>query len=150
LEKVDGTDFNTQWATPSGGGGGGTYLVPIWAEENSALGATNTYEWAFGNGANTPAGGGLLVYVPSGQTCEVKAMGVKMNNTSGSATVELVLNGTPQGTACQVVATGNGGALVELGTPLSISNGDRVNFRTSSSSGTASPCTAIAWLEYST
>jgi hypothetical protein len=125
-----------------------TYLVPLWAEENSTLGASNTYEWAFGNGANTPAGGGVLIYVPNGQTCAVKAMGVKMNNTSGSATVELVHNGTPQGSSARVVATSNGGALSELSTPLSISNGDMLNFLTSSSSGTSSPCTAVAWLEY--
>ena len=31
-----------------------SYMVPIWAEENGGLG-NNTYEWAFGNGANTPS-----------------------------------------------------------------------------------------------
>lgn len=29
LAKVDGTDYNTEWITPSGGGGGGTSIVTI-------------------------------------------------------------------------------------------------------------------------
>lgn len=128
-------------------GGGGSSIFPVWAEENSTLGSTNTYEWAFGNGANTPAGGGVLMSVPPGYTLHCYAMGIKMNNTTGSATVELLVNGTPQGSACNVAATANGGALADVnnGTPIGIADGDLVNFMTTSSSGTSGPCVVVAW-----
>ena len=38
LEKIDGTDYNTQWATPSGGGGGGTFSGSI-ANQQIAVGS---------------------------------------------------------------------------------------------------------------
>jgi len=130
----------------AGGGGISEYMVAIWAEENAALGASNTYEWAFGNGANTPSDGGLTVYVPSGWTCEVVAMSLRVGG--GTATVELVHNGTPQGSSARVVLSSGQSATDELGTPLAISNNDYINFRTSSSSGTSGPCVVTAWLRY--
>lgn len=123
----------------------GTHFTIVWAEENSSLGASNTYEWAFGNGANTPSDGGLTIFIPSGWKCEAVGMSIRIGG--GSATVELVYNGTPQGSDAQVVSSGQGGTN-EFTTPLEISDGDYVNFRTSSSSGTSSPCVAGLWLHY--
>ena len=131
-----------------GGGGSGmsSYLVPVWAEENAALGTSNTYEWAFGNGANTPADGGLTVYVPTGEQCHVVAMSLRVGG--GTATVEIVHNGTPKGEACQVVLSSGQSATDEMDTPLELSNNDYINFRTSTSSGTSGPCVVTAWLKY--
>jgi hypothetical protein len=39
------------------------YMVPIWAEENATLN-DGGYEWAFGNGANSPSNAGIAIYVP--------------------------------------------------------------------------------------
>lgn len=132
----------------AGGGGGGIseYMIPVWAEENAALGASNTYEWAFGNGANTPSDGGLTVYVPSGWECHVVAMSLRVGG--GTATVELVYNGTPQGASCRVVLSSGQSATEEIGTPLVISSNDYINFRTSTSAGTSGPCVVTAWLRY--
>ena len=41
LEKVDGTDYNTQWVTPSGGGGG-TTINFFQVQDNSGSGQTLT------------------------------------------------------------------------------------------------------------
>jgi len=119
------------------------YMYPVWAEENSSIAAT-TYEWAFGNGADTPADGGMTIYVPTGWACTVVAMSLRVGG--GTATVELVHNGTPQGSDAQVVLSSGQSATDELGTPISISNNDYINFRTLAASGTSAPCVVTAWL----
>jgi hypothetical protein len=141
------TDGSTTSLHSHAGGGGGIseYMYCVWAEENAALGASNTYEWAFGNGANTPADGGVVIYVPSGWTAEVVAMSLSVGG--GTATVELVHNGTPQGSSARVVLSTGQYATDELGTPLSLSNNDYINFRTSSSSSTSGPCVVTAWIK---
>jgi len=129
----------------SAGGGTSEYMVPIWAEENSSLGNT-TYEWAYGNGANTPVDGGVTIYVPSTHTCEVVAMSLRLGG--GTATVELLKNGTLQGSAANVVLSSGQSATNELASPLSISSNDYINFRTTAAASTASPCVVTAWLKY--
>ena len=131
-----------------GTGGGSTleYMVPIWAEENAALGASNTYEWAFGNGANTPSDGGLTVYVPDGWACTVVAISLRVGG--GIATVELVHNGVPKGADCRVVLSTGQSATDVMGAPLPLSNNDYINFRTLSSSGTSGPSVVTAWLRF--
>jgi len=125
-------------------GGIGEYMVPVWAEENSSLSA-NAYEWAFGNGANSPADGGLTVYVPSGWECHVVAMSLRIG--SGTATVQLVHNGTSKGNDCNVAIAAGQGNTNEV-TPLQINNNDYINFRTQAASGTSAPCVVTAWLRY--
>jgi hypothetical protein len=121
------------------------YMVSIWAEENAAL-ADAAYEWAFGNGANTANDGGVTIYVPSGWNCEVKAMSLRMK--SGTATVELVHNGTLQGSNCDVTISTGQSATNDTFTPISISDGDYINFRTTTANGTASSTVVTAWLRY--
>lgn len=118
---------------------------PIWAEENAALGASNTYEWAFGNGSNTASNEGIVMYVPSGYELHCMAIGAQVDGTSPSATIELVHNQTPQGTAAQVVLSSANDGMDELATPLAISNGDLINFRTVSSTNTTTSCRVVAW-----
>ena len=114
----------------------------IWAEENAALGAANTYEWAFGNGANTPVDGGIAFWCPAAATCEVVAMGLTIR--TGTATVELVVNGTPQGAAANVTVTGTGNGVNTLGTPLALASGDLLNFRTTSSTGATTNANVVS------
>lgn len=135
----------TLGSLPGGGGSAVPAYFPIWAEENAALGASNTYEWAFGNGSNTAANEGVLMYVPTGKECHCVAMGAQVDGGSPSATIELVLNQTPQGASAQVVLSSENTKMSELGTPLAISNGDLVNFRTASSSGTTTSSRVVAW-----
>ncbi len=45
LEKIDGTDYNTQWTTPSGGGGGGTTIQTFSVTKNGNQQLTgNSYQ----------------------------------------------------------------------------------------------------------
>ena len=121
-----------------------SYMYPIWAEENATLG-TGAYEWAYGNGANTPIDGGVAIYVPTGFKCEVVAMSIAVGG--GTATVELVHNGVPKGSAANVVLSSGQQATQELAIPLEISNNDYLNFRTTISAGTSAPSVATMWLK---
>lgn len=126
-----------------------TYLVPIWAEENAALTAATTYQWAFGNGANTPSTNGIMIHVPSGETCEVVAMAL-VSSAAITATVELVQNGTPLGSQAQISLSAASALKVTFGTPYSLTDGDIINFRTLSADGTntGTPNQVVAWLQY--
>lgn len=140
-------------ATDSGGGTAeinyvrpkNRYMTPLWAEENANIGAGN-YEWAFGNGANTPNDGGVTIFVPSGYSCQVIGMSLRIG--SGTATVELVKNGTLQGSNCDVTVSTGQGATNTISPPISVSDGDYLNFRTTNAANGSAPNVVTAWLEY--
>ncbi len=119
----------------------------LWAEENAVLGAANTYEWAFGNGASTNATSGFVM--PFG-TWEVRGMGLHIGGTAGTrtATVRLRVNQAfPAGIQVVVpVGTSEGDVQFPKGT-LTINAGDLLNFQTLSSTGTAAPCVVSVALE---
>lgn len=136
-------------ANDPSGGGGGSYMMTIWAEENAGL-ANNGTEWAFGNGANTPITGGLAIYVPPGETCEIVAMSAATNNANGTPTIEAVINGTPQGANCNVSIPTARSAVNSSFSPVALVNGDRLNFRTQTAGTNSGPNTVCAWLRYTT
>jgi hypothetical protein len=86
-----------------------------------------------------------MMYVPTGMECHCVAIGAQVDGTNPSATIELVHNGTPQGTDAQVVLTSENERMTELATPLSVSNSDRINFRTVSSTNTTTSSRVVAW-----
>ncbi len=122
------------------------YMLPIWAEENSLLSNT-AYQWAFGNGADTPSNAGITIYVPSGWTCTIVAMTATTNNSSGTSVIEADINGTLKGALCNVTISGRSGENSSF-TPVSISSGDRLTFRTTTAGTNTPPSTACAWLRY--
>jgi len=124
------------------------YLVPVWAEENAGL-AANGHEWAYGNGANSALDDGIVIYVPSGWTCQVVAMSLKLGATPTAISVQLNLNGVSQGATCNVTCTAVRAAVNDDFSPLAIVSGDYINFRTQTVSGsTAGPNVVCAWLKY--
>ena len=137
LVNLDGA-ATLDWEDPAVTG-----IYSVWAEENAAL-AAGAFEWAFGNGANTPIDGGLTVHVPPGYTCEVFAMSLRLG--SGTATVQLYLNGVAQGPNGQVAVAAGQGASVTLGTPIAVVDGDFINFQTVAAAGTSAPNVVTAWL----
>ncbi len=120
------------------------YMYPIWAEENAALG-NNLYEWAFGNGAGTPSNAGITIYVPTGWEAHIVAMSATTNNASGSSVIEANINGTLQGANCNVTISGRSGTN-DTFTPVSLSNGDRLTFRTTTAGTNSGPSTVTAWI----
>jgi len=116
------------------------YMVPIFGEENAAL-AANSFEWSMGNGGTRQ---GLVIYVPSGYSCEIVAMTLRLN--AGTATVETYLNGVVSN-ATVTVSSGQS-ATNDSFTPATVSNGDHLQFRTLSASGTSNSNVVSAWLKY--
>jgi hypothetical protein len=123
-----------------------SYMMAVWAEENANL-ANNTFEWAFGNGANNVSNGGVTIYVPSDYTCSIVAMTATTNNSSGSSTIEANINGTNQGALCNVTLSGRSGTNDSF-TPVGMSSGDRLVFRTTTAGTNSSPNIVTAWLKY--
>lgn len=115
-------------------------VFAIWAEENGGLG-NNTFEWAFGNGANTPINGGIVIPF----TCELIAMTCKANNNTSSQVIQIVVNGSPN-TVYSVTAL-NGVGSNKFSAPLQINSGSRINFRTVLSGGASGPNTVCAWFK---
>lgn len=130
------------WAEPPGDGAVECYY-PIWAEENGPL-ATATFEWAYGNGADTPSNRGIVIFVPSGLSAEVVGMSLSING--GTAQVEINLNGTNQGASANIAIDSGNKTTKVLSTPLSLSNGDVLNFRTQAATGSSGPCHVCAWV----
>ena len=120
------------------------YIMPIWAEENAGLAAGAT-EWAYGNGANTPLAQGPVLYVPAGLNAEIVAVGLSI--PSGTATVQVVINGVAQGAAANATHTGPGGTINTLVAPVPVVNGDILNFQTQTvTAATGAPAQAIMYV----
>jgi len=124
-------------------------FVPIWAEENNTLG-DGTYEWAFGNGADTPTNNGIPIYVPANYQVHIVAVGASTNTDSGSSTIEVEVNGSILGASDGVQVSLSGrSAINDSFAPYAISSGDRINFRTITAGTNTAPNVAVAWLRYS-
>jgi len=125
-----------------------SYMVPIWAEESNTLG-NNTYQWAFGNGANTPSNAGITIYVPSDYTCAIVAMTATTSNNSGTSKIEADVNGSVLGASdgVEVTLSGRSGENNTF-TPYSINSRDRLTFRTRIAGTNTTPSTVTAWLKY--
>jgi len=151
-------------AVDAGGGTANIYALPtkmeyiqtIWAEENAALGSGN-YEWAFGNGANTPQMHGVVLYVPSGYSAEVVALGLVVTSSSNDVVAEVqceLTDGTGTTRAAgsvtvDIPTTSSIKNVVELSTPVSFVSGEALNFKTISVTGSSgSPNVVTAYLKY--
>ena len=122
------------------------YIMPIWAEHNGGL-DNDEFEWSFGNGADTPSGSGVSIYVPTDWTCEIIAMSAVTDTSSGSGRIAAEVNGTNLNSTVFVQMSGRS-TVNELTTPYSISNGDTLNFKTTTAGTNSSPNVVTAYLRF--
>ena len=115
-------------------------IFPIWAEENAALAAT-TYEWAFGDGAATPTGEGLVLPF----RCSLIALSLSLSGGAARAKVEVERDGVIESDYAIDLTASNQG-FQEFFTPLQFSAGSVINFRTLTASGTAATNVVCAWM----
>lgn len=116
-------------------------IFPIWAEENAALGAA-TYEWAFGDGANTPTGLGLVLPF----RCGLIALSLSLSGGAARAKVEVEKDGVIESDYAIDLTTSNQG-FQEFPLPLTFHAGSVLNFRTVSQTGSAAPNQICAWFK---
>ena len=114
----------------------GNNYFPIWAEEAADLNS-NSFEWAFGNGNNTPAGTGVVLPFD----CELIALGLT-HEGNASTTVELWKNTRATG---QRISTHHSRVALEHITPFAVSSGDVINFKTITGSSASNGSVVVAW-----
>lgn len=94
LTKINGTDYNTQWTTPSVGGGGMTFSLPlvnIFGSNNS--GGNGTY-FPYSTGVNTTES---LVHKPLPFACTKATLQVMADGSLSSPYTFSLRMGTPNG-----------------------------------------------------
>ena len=99
----------------------------IWGEENGPIAANQT-EYSYGNGAT-----GLNTGIPSPWNCEAVGMVLNAETFGASATVELLVNSS---SVSRNITGTSRDTVTYFGTPLAITQGQRLNFRTTAVSGT--------------
>lgn len=109
-----------------GGGGSSYFETIIWAEENGAI-SSNTDEWSYGNGSV-----GADIGIPSFWDCEAVGMVLNAETVGTSLGVWLRVNSA---NTLGIVATQRDN-FVDFPTPVAISRGDRINFKTATEVGT--------------
>ena len=116
----------------------GYTIFEIFAEESAQL-DNNQFEWAFGNGDNTPSGHGIVIPLD----CELWAM--TLDHEGGDeSTVRIVVN-TAEQPGYEVVISGEENDHSIFPVPLKISAGDVLNFRTISASPIGTSGRVSAW-----
>jgi hypothetical protein len=126
------------------------YYMSVAAEEsaapNTATNAGNQY--SFGNGA-VGTNNRYIVMVPAGYTCHAVMLSLKVASFGTNVTIDLAVNGSALGAGYQVILTAANSGTTEFATPYALSDGDGINFRTTTSTGTPTgPCVAAVLLRY--
>lgn len=117
----------------------GYTIFNMWAEESGAL-EDNGFEWAYGNGDNTPNGHGLVIPVD----CELWAM--SLDHEGGVNTIVRAVHNSNTGLSdYQVETSGAEQGFITFPIPLTITAGDVVNFRTISRSDEGTSGRVTAW-----
>lgn len=112
----------------------GFTIFSIWAEENGAL-SNNNRQWSFGNGST----GAVNLTIPI--DCEIFAMSLEAEVGGTNVSIELMQGNTP--VTSQLF---NGASdFVILNTPISVSSGDRIGFRTDVETGSYVDVRVSAW-----
>ncbi len=111
---------------PPTSGRAGYFETIIWAEENGAVGS-NTDEWSYGNGSV-----GASIGIPSFWDCEAVGMVMNAEVVGVSLGIDLRINSS----SVETMTSTQSDAFYDFTTPISVSRGDRINFKTELEVGT--------------
>ena len=119
-------------------------LITVWAEESSPIG-TGAYEWSFGNGAGGAAHANCgYTMMTSGRVLRMGLAASTSNGAPGSATVNIVINGVENAAYNVRKPSRRYSGTTTFGTPLELTQADRINFRSASSNGgVSSACVCV-------
>lgn len=117
--------------------------IVIWAEENSGLNS-NSAEWSFGNGATGQIG------IPLPEDWEAYAVSFNADASSNGNTVEMaVVDTVTDQNLFTFIANGDANNMVYtevLSTPVAISAGTSIGFRTVNENGNVTDARVAVWL----
>lgn len=103
-------------------------IITVWAEEKGPI-RNNAFEWSFGDGAAGVAHSGYTMMAPG----RVLRMGLAANSSGDVAKVNLVVNGIEHISYGVTKPAGQYSGTSSFETPLEVSTGDRLNFRSAMS-----------------
>ena len=116
----------------------GGSIFCVWAEESADLG-NGAFEWAYGNGNETPNGMGVVLVFD----CELIGLGLTLE---GNATCQVEAYKNTTATGKRVSTSNNKKSHVTFAdTPIQYSAGDVVNFRTITGSTASNAGIVTAW-----
>ena len=104
-------------------------IITVWAEENSDL-HDSEYEWSFGNGSAGVPRSGYTMMAPG----RVLRMGLATSSRGEVAKVKLAVIGHEQSSYGVTKPDGEYSGTSTFEYPLELAEGDRINFRTATSS----------------
>jgi len=119
-------------------------LITVWAEESSPI-CNDAYEWSFGNGADGAAHANCgYTMMTSGRVLRMGLAASTSNGAPGGATVNIVINGV-ENTAYSVRKPSRQySGTTTFDTPLELTQGDRINFRSAyTNSAVSSACVCV-------
>ena len=109
----------------------------MWAEENKGT-INGAYQWSFGGGASGVSQHGYPMMV-AGRILRMGLSAVRGNGgTPGAVTVNVVVNGIVHMAYGVTKPGGQYVGTTAFGTPLDISQGDTINFRSTSTTNSVS------------
>ncbi len=113
----------------------GFTIFPIWAEENGGI-SNNQYEWSWGNGAT---GAGIGIVIPF--NCELFAVSFNAENFGTSVSIDTELDGVAANLSTFLTSSA-----FQNFTPVAVTAGQRLGFRTNTVNGGTSDVRVCAWL----
>lgn len=112
----------------------GFTIFPIWAEENGGL-VDNNRQWSFGNGST----GSDNIVIPI--DCEIFAFSASAETASGTCSFNILVNDSISFTSNQLANN----SFQSLATPLQITAGQRIGYRTDDEVGAWTDVRICAW-----
>lgn len=110
----------------------------VWAEESADLG-NNAFEWAYGNGNDTPNGMGVVLVFP----CELIGLGLTLEGAASSS-VEAYKNTSTTGKRVSTSSSKKGFESF-IDSPIEFAAGDVINFRTKTGHSSSNGGCIVAW-----
>lgn len=116
----------------------GGSIFSVWAEESADLG-NGAFEWAYGNGNDTPNGMGVVLVFP----CKLIGLALTLE---GNATCEVEAYKNTSSTGKKVVTSNNKKGYTSFANdPIDYAAGDVINFRTILGSAASNGGVVTAW-----
>ena len=118
----------------------------IWAEENGTT-TDGNLEWSFGNGTDNNINCGLCIPV-TGKITKASLSAAALNTPAGDMKVNIVINGNEDTNYQIKKRTGNYSDTTIFQTPLSVSEGDRINFISRSTNSSVTHAVVSVLIEF--
>ena len=107
-------------------------LITVWAEERGSI-ANGTYEWSFGNGGEGEVHRRIgFTMLASGRVLRMGLSATTSSGPSGEISIVIAVNGVVYVNYIIIKPDNQYSSTTTFQTPLEVSEGDRINFRSQS------------------